>query len=93
MQLSGIRGVSRAKRIVTTVPAPVQRDPPDLAKRRWNRGEPDRVWVADPTYAPSNKDMEYTSFVQDGRSKRIPGFTVASSMATSIVNGAPEQAT
>lgn len=92
MKIAGIRGARRARRIVTTVPAPVQRDLPDLVKRRWDRGEPDRVWVADLTYVPSSEGTVYTSFVQDGGSKRILGFTVASSMSTSIVTRTLEQA-
>jgi len=92
MKTAGIRGARRSKRIVTTKPAPVQRDLPDLVKRRWDRGEPDRVWVADLTYVPSNEGTVYTSFVQDGGTKRILGFTVASSMSTSIVTKALEQA-
>lgn len=92
MKLAGIRGARRARRIVTTVPAPLQRDLPDLVKRRWDRGEPDRVWVADLTYVPSSESTVYTSFVQDGGSKRILGFTVATSMNTSIVTTALEQA-
>lgn len=43
MRIAGIRGARRQKRIVTTVPAPVQRDLPDLVRHRWNRGEPYRV--------------------------------------------------
>lgn len=92
MRIAGIRGARRQKRVVTTVPAPVQRDLPDLVRRRWDRGEPDRVWVADLTYVPSSEGMVYTSFVQDGGSKRILGFAVASSMQTSIVTRALEQA-
>lgn len=45
---------------MTTVPAPVQRDLPDLVKRRWDRSEPDRVWVADLTYVPSSEGTVYT---------------------------------
>lgn len=41
---------------------------------------------------PSSEGTVYTSFVQDGGDKRILGFTVAPSMATSIVTSALEQA-
>ncbi len=92
MKLAGIRGARREKRIVTTVPASTQRELPDLVKRRWDTGEPDRVWVADLTYVPSSEGTIYTSFVQDAGSKHILGFTVATSMMTSIVTRALEQA-
>ena len=49
MRIAGIRGARRHKRIVTTVPAPVRRELPDLVKRQWDTGVPDRVWVADLT--------------------------------------------
>jgi transposase InsO family protein len=92
MRIAGIHGARRQKRVFTTVPAPVQRELPDLVKRRWDRGEPDRVWVADLTYVPSSEGTVYTCFIQDGGSKRILGFTVASSMGASIVTRALEQA-
>lgn len=92
MRIAGIKGARRGKRIITTVPAPVQRELPDLVKRRWDHGEPDRVWVADLTYVPSSEGTVYTAFIQDGGTKRILGFTVASSMTASIVTRALEQA-
>ena len=92
MRLYGIRGARRVKRIVTTVAAPVRRDLPDLVKRRWDTGEPDRVWVADLTYVPSSEGMVYTSFIQDAGTRRSLGFTVATSMGASLVTRALEQA-
>ena len=92
MRVAGTRRARRHKHAVTTVSAPVQRDLSDLVKPRWDSGEPDRVWVADLTYVPSSEGTVYTSFVQDGGSKRILGFTVASNMNTGIVTTALEQA-
>jgi len=92
MRNAGIRGARRVKRIITTVPAPVRRDLPDLVKRQWDKGEPDRVWVADLTYVPSSEGTIYTSFIQDAGTRHILGFTVATSMATSLVARALEQA-
>lgn len=92
MRAAGIRGARRQKRVLTTVPASTRVDLPDLVKRRWDNGEPDRVWVADLTYVPSSEGMVYTSFIQDGGTKRILGFTVASSMGACIVTKALEKA-
>jgi len=85
MGIAGIKGAKRSKRILTTIPAPAQREPPDLVKRQWDTGGPDRVWVADLTYVRSSEGTVYTSFIQDAGSKHILGFTVATSMATSLV--------
>lgn len=92
MRIAGLRGARRVKRVRTTVQAPARKELPDLVKRRWDTGAPDRVWVADLTYVPSSEGTIYTSFIQDAGTRHILGFTVATSMAASLVTKALEQA-
>ena len=92
MRIAGIRGARRVKRVRTTVQAPARGELPDLVKRRWDTGAPDRVWVADLTYVPSSEGTIYTSFIQDAGTRRILGFTVRASMGAELVTSALLQA-
>ena len=92
MRVAGLRGVTRRRRVRTTCQDPGAVRSPDLVKREWSREAPDRVWVSDFTHVASREGTVYVSFLQDGFSRRILGFTVATSKSAELVTRALDQA-
>ncbi|WP_433788167.1 IS3 family transposase [Actinomycetospora sp. CA-101289] len=91
MRAQGLAGVRRGRRIRTTIPGDQARAR-DLVGRRFNPAAPDRLWVADFTYVPTWSGMVYVAFVLDAYSRRILGWRAATTMRTSLVLDALEQA-
>jgi putative transposase len=92
MRELGLAGARRGKPKRTTVADPAAARPADLVKRRFSPPAPDRLWVADFTYVPTWAGMVYVAFVIDAYSRRILGWRAATSMRTSLVLDALEQA-
>lgn len=94
MRILGISGATRGRHLTTTTRRdgqPVRH--PDLVKRGWSTPvRPDQWWVADFTYVWTLAGFIYVSFVTDVYSRRILGWRVSSSKATSLVTSALEQA-
>ena len=88
MRLACLRGVTRRRKVGTTIPSLDDVRAPDLVRRGWTQDAPDRVWVADFTHVPTREGWVYVSFLQDGYSRRILGFTVATSKTTELVTRA-----
>jgi len=85
MRLAGVRGVSRRKRQRRSVPPQPEVRSPDLVQRSWFREAPDLVWVADFAHVLTREGWMYVSFLQEGFSRRILGFTVAASKIVELV--------
>jgi len=92
MRLAGLKGRTRQKKIRTTFQAPGAIRSPDLVRRDWFQDAPDVVWVADFTHVLTREGWVYVSFLQDGFSRHILGFTVSSSKGAELVTKALEQA-
>ena len=92
MRLAGLKGVTRRKNVRTTTFTPFDVRSPDLVQRDWFRDAPDLVWVADFTHVFTSEGWVYVSFLQDGFSRHILGFTVATSKTTELVSRALDQA-
>ena len=89
----GIAGVTRTRRAPrTTVADPDATRPKDLVDRHFGAFRPNQLWVADFTYCPTWSGMVYVAFVLDAYSRRILGWRAATSMKTSLVLDALEQA-
>ncbi len=88
MQECALAGVSRRKRPTTTRRAPKVRPAPDLIDRKFVASGPDRLWVADITYVPTDAGFLYLAVVLDVFSRRIVGWAMDSSLATELVVGA-----
>ena len=88
----GLRGARRGKRVRITIADPSAARPADLVGRQFSPPAPDRLWVADYTYVPAWSGMVYVAFVIDACSRRILGWRAATSMKTSLVLDALEQA-
>jgi putative transposase len=92
MRELGLAGARRGKQHCTTQPDPAAARPADLLGREFNPPAPNRTWVADFTYVPTWSGMVYVVFVLDAYSRRILGWRAATSMRTSLVLDALEQA-
>ena len=93
MRQSGLRGVSRRKRPTTTTRSDRQRPAPDLVERVFEADGPDRLWVADITYVPTDSSFLYLAVVLDVYSRRIVGWSMAADLRTELVLDALKMAT
>jgi putative transposase len=84
MSQAGLAGVSRRKFVVTTVKSD-SRQAPDLVERNFSAAAPDRLWVADITYVPTWAGFLYLAVVLDAFSRRIVGWSMATTLATPLV--------
>src|SRR5207247_10870823 len=91
MAAAGIVGVSRRKFVTTTVKRD-GRPAPDLVERDFTAEKPDLLWVADITYVPTSAGFLYLAVVLDACSRRIVGWSMATTLATSLVLDALEMA-
>ena len=87
-----IRGVSRRRKVFTTIADPDATRAPDLVDRNFCADRPDALWVTDLTYVPTRSGMAYVCFIVDAFSRRIVGWRVASHMRTDMVLDALEMA-
>jgi putative transposase len=88
----GLTGAVRGKTKRTTIADPTAPRPADLVQRRFAPPAPNRLWVADLTYVSTWSGFAYVAFVIDAYARRILGWRVAATMATSMVLDAIEQA-
>ena len=91
MSQTGLAGVSRRKFVVTTVKSD-SRQAPDLVERDFTASMPDRLWVADITYVPTWAGFLYLAVVLDAFSRRIVGWSMATTLATRLVLDALDMA-
>ena len=92
MKEQGLQGVVRGKKVITTNPDTAQPCPLDKVDRQFKASAPNRLWVSDFTYVSSWQGMVYVAFVIDVFSRRIVGWKVSTSMTTSFVLHALNQA-
>jgi putative transposase len=88
----GIQGVSRRRKVRTTIRDDEAQRPADLVDRDFTADAPNRLWVTDLTYVPTWDDMGYVCFIIDAFSRKIVGWRVASHMRTQMVLDALEMA-
>jgi putative transposase len=93
MSKLGIRGAGNLrKRPPTTKPGDPEDRPSDLLARNFSAGAPNRRWVADITYVPTESGWVYTAFIMDLFSRRIVGWQVADNLRAEIALDALEMA-
>ena len=87
MRAAGLISCGGRKRIRTTRRDTVERAPaaPDLVKRNFVPEAPDRLWVADITYARSWEGWLYLAFVLDAFSRKVVGWSMATHLRTELV--------
>jgi putative transposase len=84
MSATGLAGVSRRKFVTTTVKGS-GRQAPDLVDRNFTAEKPNLLWVADITYIPTWAGFLYLAVVPDACSRRIVGWSMATTLATRLV--------
>lgn len=87
----GLAGVRRGA-MRTTRPSRRTSTPDDHVNRSFSAPAPDRLWVADLTYVRLTSGFCFTAFVIDAFSRRIVGWRVATTLATTIALDALEMA-
>jgi putative transposase len=89
----GIVGVRRQKKIRTTRPAKdAEARAADLVRRHFFASAPNRLWVADLTYASTWAGFAYVAFIIDVYSRMIVGWKVATTLRTELALDALEMA-
>jgi len=92
MRIAGLQGVSRRKRVRTTIRKPGARPAPDLVKRDFTADRPDQLWVADITYIRTWAGFLYLAVVMDAFSRRIIGWSMANHLRAELVIDALQMA-
>jgi putative transposase len=92
MRVAGLRGCVRGKKRRTTRRDPRAAPAPDLLRRNFVAGGPNRIWLADITYIPTREGFLYLAFMLDTHSRRIVGWSMAPHMRTELVLDALEMA-
>ena len=85
MRAAGLQGVSRRKRMRTTVRAEAVRPAPDLVDRNFTASAPNQLWVADITYVPTWAGFLYLAVVIDAFARRVVGWSMANHLRTELV--------
>ena len=85
MSQAGLEGVSRRRRLPTTQRGADAQPVPDLVKRDFAVGAPDRLWVADITYVSTWSGFLYLAIVLDAFSRRVVGWSMATHLRTELV--------
>jgi putative transposase len=91
MHAVGLAGVSR-RRFVTTTLRDGARPAPDLVDRTFTADRLNVLWVADITYVPTWAGFVYLAVVLDAFSRRIVGWSMATTLATTLVLDALDMA-
>ena len=92
MREYGIVGVHRRGFVVTTRRDKGGRPAPDLVDRNFAADAPNKLWVADITYVPTWAGFLYLAVVLDVFSRRVVGWSMATSLHTKVVLDALEMA-
>ncbi len=90
MREVGITGAVRGRKIVTTVQDRAAERAPDLVDRDFVAKAPNRTWVADFTHVAAWAGTVYVAFVVDTFSRRIVGWSAATTKHTELVLAAVE---
>jgi putative transposase len=92
MRVAGLRGCMRAKKRGTTRRDPRAAPTPDLLRRDFVAGRPNRVWLGDITYVPTQEGFLYLAFILEAHSRKVVGWSMASHMKTELVVDALQMA-
>ena len=92
MQVAGLQGVRRTKRLRTTRRDDTAPRSADLVERNFTATGPNQLWVMDLTYVPTWQGVADVCFITDAFSRMIVGWRVAAPMRTEMVLDALEMA-
>lgn len=86
MRLAGLRGAMQARK--ARRPRAARTETPDLLRRQFSAGRPDRVWCADLTQIWTREGWLYLAAVLDLHSRRIVGHAAGRSPSAELVERA-----
>lgn len=92
MQIAGLVGCHRRRRIGTTQREPRHVPAPDRVQRRFVASKPNQLWTADITYIPTWSGFLYLAVVLDVFSRRIVGWAMTEHLRSELVVAALEMA-
>ena len=92
MRKLGLVGICPKKWKTTTVTDHADAYPADAAKRMWDTGTLNTVWVGDITYLRTWEGWVYLATVIDAHSRRVIGWAIAEHMRTDLVEDALQMA-
>ena len=93
MANSGLVGVTRRRRVKTTIRGQEAAPAPDLVNRDFRADAPNTLWIADITYVPTWSGFFYLSVVIDVFSRRVVGWAMETHLRTELVLTALQMAT
>lgn len=88
MRKLGLRGVCPKRWKTTTVRDRADSYPADSAKRSWDTGTLNRIWVGDITYLRTWEGWLYLATVIDAHSRRVIGWAISDHMRADLVQDA-----
>jgi len=77
MRAAGLVGCYRRRRARTTVVDPAHVPAPNLVARDFAATAPDRLWLGDITYVPTQEGWLYLAVLLDAHSRRVVGWAMA----------------
>ena len=92
MRKLGLQGICPRRWRTTTVRDTGDTYPPDAAKRQWDTGVLNTIWVGDITYLRTWEGWLYLATVIDACSRRVIGWAIADHMRTDLVEDALKMA-
>ncbi len=92
MRKLGLRGVCPKRWKTTTITDGTDTYPRDQAKRVWDTGVLNRIWVGDITYLRTWEGWLYLATVIDAHSRRVIGWAIDDHMRTDLVEDALQMA-
>ena len=92
MRQARIQGVHRRRKVSTTRQNPERAAAPDLVRREFTADGPDRTWVSDITYVPTQAGFLYLAVVIDIWSRRVVGWSMRNDLTTPLVTDALDMA-
>ncbi len=92
MHQAGLEGVSRRHGRKTTIRDTTPESAPDLVERKFSADAPDKLWVGDITYIPTNAGFMYLAAVVDAYSRRVVGWAMAAHLRAELVVAALQMA-
>jgi putative transposase len=69
MRVAGLQGCMRSKKRKTTRRDPRTAPAPDLLRREFVAARPNKLWLADITYIPTQEGFLYLAFILDAHSR------------------------
>ena len=92
MRQAGLEGCHRRRFKITTRSRQGAERAPDLVNRVFSAEAPNRLWLSDITYVPTDEGFLYVATVLDAFSRRVVGWSMSDRLLTELVLNALDMA-